>query len=363
VCRGADLQLMWAGDRAWKKVSETEWTYRLPPIVHTKNLPCANAIWGYGDLEDVRFNDTINLIVSSTRKILRIHASPQTVAKGFNPAMLRREANQIWHIPEGLDGAELFNLEMQSDLEASHKFYQQLRSAFFAMGRMPDVSQIGDLGALTNFGLRVLFADALERTMVKRNTYGDLITGVNRLLCLIAGKGENITTTITWPDPLPTNREELVRTVSSEQSTGLTSDETLTGDLGRDYADEQQRLEAERKARKTRAGGTPTDPAELAKLIDAAGVLIRAGFEPAGALKAVGLDPIKHMGLLPVTLQQDKAPIVDISSTGTTSGPPKMPPTSGAPSPLLPGSSPDAPATDRAAQLAQQAMTGNERTQ
>jgi Phage portal protein, SPP1 Gp6-like len=231
---------------------QVAWPYALPPIVHAKNLPCANSIWGYGDLEDVKFNDAINLIASTTRKILRLHASPQTIAKGFNPALLRRDANQIWEIPEGTDGS-IENLEMQSDLRAAREFYQDLRSAFFAMGRMPDVSQIGNLGALTNFGLRVLFADALERTSVKRNTYGGLIVRLNRLLCLLGGKGDNVKTTLTWPDPLPVNRAEIVATAQAEQAIGVTSDETIATDLGRDYADEQTRLEAERKARQARA--------------------------------------------------------------------------------------------------------------
>jgi hypothetical protein len=41
----------------------------------------------------------------------------------------------------------------------------------------------------------------------------------------------------------------------------------------------------------------------MAAQVNAAGTLIRSGFEPGDALRAVGLDPIKHLGLLPVTLQ------------------------------------------------------------
>lgn len=230
------------------------WPYALPPIVHCKNLPMANCVWGVGDLEDVRLNDAINLIASSTRKILRLHGSPQTVAYNFDPAMLRRDANQIWHVPEGTDG-RLENLEMQSDLASSLAFYRDLRAAFYAQGRMPDVSQIGNLGALTNFGLRVLFADALERTATKRLLYGGLIQRINRTLALIAGKGDNVTVSLTWPDPLPVNGKELVETITAEQATGLVSEETLTGKLGYDFADEQARLDDERAARQARAPG------------------------------------------------------------------------------------------------------------
>lgn len=45
-------------------------------------------------------------------------------------------------------------------------------------------------------------------------------------------------------------------------------------------------------------------PDEINKLISAASTLIRSGFDPMAALAAVGLDPIEHLGLLPVTVQK-----------------------------------------------------------
>jgi len=45
---------------------------------------------------------------------------------------------------------------------------------------------------------------------------------------------------------------------------------------------------------------------ETAKLVGAAGALIRAGFEPEAALQAVGLNSIQHLGLLPVTVRQEE---------------------------------------------------------
>lgn len=67
--------------------------------------------------------------------------------------------------------------------------------------------------------------------------------------------------------------------------------------------------------------GAPADPAkaanttpsgftpdEIAKLVTAASGLIRSGFAPAAALEAVGLDPIEHLGLLPVTVQRPQEP-------------------------------------------------------
>jgi hypothetical protein len=61
------------------------------------------------------------------------------------------------------------------------------------------------------------------------------------------------------------------------------------------------------------AQATGLTPDELAKLVDAAAVLIRSGFDPAAALEAVGLDAIDHLGLLPVTVQKpvDESGAVD----------------------------------------------------
>lgn len=42
--------------------------------------------------------------------------------------------------------------------------------------------------------------------------------------------------------------------------------------------------------------------------VDAAGALVRAGYDPIDSLLLVGLDPIRHLGYLPVTLQSDDEP-------------------------------------------------------
>jgi HK97 family phage portal protein len=50
-------------------------------------------------------------------------------------------------------------------------------------------------------------------------------------------------------------------------------------------------------------GSNPEAEVTLADKVAAAGALVRAGFDPTEALGLVGLDPIKHLGLLPVTVQ------------------------------------------------------------
>lgn len=55
-------------------------------------------------------------------------------------------------------------------------------------------------------------------------------------------------------------------------------------------------------------GGLALTTDDIKQRVEAAAALIRSGFDPAGALAAVGLDPITHLGLLPVTVQRPQEP-------------------------------------------------------
>lgn len=63
----------------------------------------------------------------------------------------------------------------------------------------------------------------------------------------------------------------------------------------------EQAPEAAESTAKEMTGLTPDDKL---KLSNAAAVLIRSGYDPADTLVSLGLDPIKHLGLLPVTVQR-----------------------------------------------------------
>lgn len=227
------------------------WDYPFAPIVHCKNLPRANTVWGYGDLEDIKLNDAFNLIASTVRKTLRIHSSPQTIGEGVTAQQLKRNAAGMWEIPKD---SKVYNLEMQSDLQSSHQFYLALRAAIYGGARTPDMSSYqGNLGQLTNFGLRVLFADLLEKTEQKHLLYGDMIEQLNYRLCFIGG-WKDTSSTLTWADPLPVDQLAKANETLVKQQTGIPSDETLAGELGYKYTDELKRREDEQSRKQVDAG-------------------------------------------------------------------------------------------------------------
>lgn len=73
----------------------------------------------------------------------------------------------------------------------------------------------------------------------------------------------------------------------------------------------------------TTAVVAPAGPSISREEADAIGVLIRAGFDPTDALRSLGLPPIKHVGLLPITLQSDpiEAAVVDDALATAKAGP------------------------------------------
>lgn len=80
------------------------------------------------------------------------------------------------------------------------------------------------------------------------------------------------------------------------------------------------------------AGISPTD--DYTRRVTAVGVDIRAGFDPEGSRRAAGLPPVKHTGLLPVTVQSEE------KALGETSGPPPF-----TPNPPATAPPPDGPPT------------------
>jgi hypothetical protein len=103
-----------------------------------------------------------------------------------------------------------------------------------------------------------------------------------------------------WRDPETRNEGARTDSILKQYSAGLLPDDFALGELG--YSQQQiERISA------MRAAPTP-------QRIEAAGALVRAGYLPADALTAVGLDPIRHLGVLPVTLQAGPPSVTTIGS-------------------------------------------------
>lgn len=238
------------GSGQWERDAEpVTWEYGFPPIHHWQNLPDAESVYGRSDIADaLEPQDRYNFVTSNTSKIIRNHAHPKTFGK-----MLGALSGASWGADEMITAAtpeaDVKTVEMQSDLASSRAFALDLRQSIFDLTRTVDVSSLADkLGSLTNFGLRVLFMDALNKNHVKRLLYGDGLSEVNRRLLVVggqAGEADADGGAVLWPDPLPTNALESAQAVTSDLGNGIVSKATASEARGYSWDEEQQKLAEE----------------------------------------------------------------------------------------------------------------------
>ena len=86
------------------------------------------------------------------------------------------------------------------------------------------------LGALTNFGLHVLYSDATDKNDTKRNLYGDALLELNRRLLVIAGYEmmDSFPGYIQWGEAMITNVIEEMQTDQLALGMGIIDKETIT---------------------------------------------------------------------------------------------------------------------------------------
>jgi hypothetical protein len=228
----------------WVEDSLLEWTASYSPIIDWKNLPSLNTYYGEPDLLDADLNLHVNFLASDVLRIIDVHAHPKTIGVGVEASQVQPTAvNGFWAIPN--PDAKVYNLEMTSDLAATLNFFGQLQKLFFAEGRGVDLLAFTTSGPqyLSNFFLRTIFKDALDKLDTKRNLYRNGITAVFALGMEMLGYA--VTVDIEWADSLPLNDEEEVSGIEKEMGLGILSRQTAAGLRGRDWEVEQVRMAEE----------------------------------------------------------------------------------------------------------------------
>jgi hypothetical protein len=101
------------------------------------------------------------------------------------------------------------------------------------------------LGALTNFGLKVLYQDAIAKNATKQALYGEVLEELFRRLLILNNMPEEHGI-IVWPDVLPVNDTEEMTALKTELELGLVSKETVSTERGRDFEQEKEKMASEK---------------------------------------------------------------------------------------------------------------------
>lgn len=249
----------------WQPVTETLWDYEFPPITHGKNLPNAGNIYGYSDVEGIiDLQDKYNEAQSNVNKILSLQAWAQKyIIGGKFPRIKDGKGGEYLDVgPDkaleiASENAKVGILQPSGDLESSRQFANDLRRDIFDIAGCVDSETVKDkVGALTNFGLRVLFKNELAKNATKQLLYGDLLLNVNnRLLQLSGFSGEKADPgKIQFGEALPVDDVEQITTLEKERALGIRSNESLAKERGIDWKVEQERLASEKAASNTLGG-------------------------------------------------------------------------------------------------------------
>ena len=232
----------------WELMSSEIWPYEFSQILHFQNLPAADDVYGMPDLTDdlICLQDKINFNISNENKINRLYAHPQQVGYGIggdNKEVIDSGPGQIMVLHD--EKSFLKNVEMQSDLSGTNQFIMMLRQAFFDIARTVDIDSVADkVGALTNFGLRVLYQDAINKIETKQRLYGDALLELNHRL-LVIGEMNPDPGVIIWPDPLPVNGSDLSNELKTDIEMGILSKKSAASQKQYDWEQETDRMQAE----------------------------------------------------------------------------------------------------------------------
>jgi hypothetical protein len=226
----------------------SEWPYDFPDILHWKNLPSLGSVYGSSDIDDlINIQNKSNATVSYIQKQVRLQSYKQPWGKGLGDQKI--EGGPDTFIGLKGESAQLGVIDYQTDITGSLAFDKTLRQSLFDLAREVDInSQADKLGAITNFGLRILYSDSLSKCDTKRLLLGEaLLELVRRLLVLNGWEGEDSRPgEIKWHDPLPVNVIEKFQAQAEELAMGTVDKQTIAEENGRDWPTIQERLANEK---------------------------------------------------------------------------------------------------------------------
>lgn len=235
----------------WVEVSREVWPYPDPPIIHWQNLPMVGNVWGMPDLPDdvIELQDKSNFANSNINRIIRLFAHPFRWSRMFGGRKLgaAKDSAELDIGPDKMPNqdnpaAEIFQLPPVGDVPGAVSHAQNLRQMIFDVTRNMDISSMKDkVGALTNFGLRILFYDALNKLETKRGLYGWGLREINRRLFIFSNQ-EPVDCKVIWEDPLPIDETVLRQNLQIDLSMGVVDKQTVAERLGYDWETVKLRL-------------------------------------------------------------------------------------------------------------------------
>lgn len=225
------------------------WPYVWAPIEQCQNVELPHMFWGLPDLDEssIEVIESIQRSMSSMNKIVRIHASPRMFAKNVMPDQIDEidvSADNIITLPNM--EADLAVLQTLSNLSPSIQYAEKQREMLLEQVQVPAIA-LGQFEtastSISGVSLSILYAPLLQKTELKRISYGDMIERLNLKLLELMGyedHEEHESMILVWPESMPGSAYLERQTLQQDQMMGA-SKHTIMGRLGYDPVEEQKR--------------------------------------------------------------------------------------------------------------------------
>lgn len=239
----------------WNTISTTDWQYPFAPYLCWQNLPALNSVYGKSDIEDIiPIQDRLNFVESNASKIIRLFAHPQRYSvnlsgqpsTGTDAIEFGPDTMPAYQTTSELPG-RIEQLAQVSDLPGVMAYLDHLHDSAFEIAREVNWTRKDLAGYVTNFGMRILCKDMLDKLGTKRMLYGEALRELNRRMLILGGKPEELCE-VEFPDPLPENEVEAAQALKADMEAGLVSKQTVSEKRGYDWQQEKDRLALEKQA-------------------------------------------------------------------------------------------------------------------
>ena len=245
------------GQYKFTEVGRALWAYTFPPIIGNQNIIAANEYYGESDIpEDViGLNMSRNFVLSNWQRIVKFQAHQRLWGRGFRDDQVTLGPDDILIIESETGVLDAIN---PPESGMGRELDDRINEAIHETSRTPAIAtgKVDNVGQLSGLALQILYGPLVQKTIAKRQTYGDALIELNRRLLALGGYGDTLRVEITWPEMIPQDMMQERQALQTDAGLGVVSVETMAGKLGYDWRQEQERMAA--------ATGTEDDAAPIA---------------------------------------------------------------------------------------------------
>ena len=236
----------------WQLVKQSTWEYPFAPILCWQNLPAIDTVYGKSDIEDIiPIQDRYNFLEANISKVIRLYGHPQRYSVNLS-TQPSGDTGTVDFGPDQMpayfssDGTgKIEQLSTVGDLPAALTYLNHLHDSAFEIAREVDFRK--DLaGRLTNFVMKILCKDMLDKLGTKRMLYGEAFREINRRMLVLGNQAEEVCE-IEWPEPLPEDDLANSTAMIADLNAGLVSKQTTSEIRGYDWEKESARIDLEKQ--------------------------------------------------------------------------------------------------------------------